>query len=129
MGDPAQVQDRRSGRRVIAPLNVNLKQLGEAGRGLSELSEDISAGGLFIRTEQTRPVGALLSIEIDTGEPGRPPLSLQARVARVTEASDAQGRGMGLTFVDVDHQSLFRLALLLSALDQATGNLAVGDGA
>ncbi len=81
--------------------------------------ENLSAGGLFLRTEQQLPHGTAL--QIDLVKPGgRKPLHLAGMVAGVITAEEAASArfipGLGVQFTDMDAEEADRLEELLAAL-------------
>ncbi len=86
---------RRHPRAHFPSVRVQL-QGGEGAR--DEFLENLSAGGLFVRTERTLPVGSRLEVQIH--RPQAEPLSLQSEVVRL-ELSEEGLSGMALRFLGV----------------------------
>ena len=91
---------RRADERVVDAVPVEL--LGRRGLVVRGMSQDISTGGLFVRTETLLPVGTAVELLLHVNEP---PLRLAARVVHALTPAEARslGRiaGMGLRFVDL----------------------------
>ena len=91
---------RRADERVVDAVPVEL--LGRRGMVVRGISQDISTGGLFVRTETLLPVGTSVELLLHVQEP---PLRLAARVVHALPPSEARtlGRiaGMGLRFTDL----------------------------
>jgi uncharacterized protein (TIGR02266 family) len=91
--------------------------------------DNISAGGLFVRTENVLPLGA--TVELDVVRPGLGgPLQLQGRVVLVVDPATAQARsappGMGIAFEALAEPIRARLDEMLGTLG-APLNVAVTD--
>jgi len=81
--------------------------------------ENLSAGGLFLRTEHQFPQGT--SLQIDLVKPGgRKPLHVAGMVAGVITAEDAASArfipGLGVQFTQIEADEADRLEQLLAAL-------------
>ncbi len=91
---------RRADERIVDAVPVEL--LGRRGLVVRGMSQDISTGGLFVRTETLLPVGTAVELLLHVNEP---PLRLAARVVHALTPTEARslGRiaGMGLRFVDL----------------------------
>ena len=81
--------------------------------------ENLSAGGLFLRTEQQLPHGTGLQIEL-VKPGGRKPIELAGLVAGVITPEEAATArfipGLGVQFTDMDPEEANRLEELLTAL-------------
>jgi uncharacterized protein (TIGR02266 family) len=81
--------------------------------------ENLSAGGLFLRTEQQLPRGTGLQIEL-VKPGGRKPIELTGIVAGVITPEEAATArfipGLGVQFTDIDADEANRLEELLTAL-------------
>jgi uncharacterized protein (TIGR02266 family) len=81
--------------------------------------ENLSAGGLFLRTEQQLPRGTGLQIEL-VKPGGRKPIELAGLVAGVITPEEAATArfipGLGVQFTDIDADEASRLEELLTAL-------------
>jgi uncharacterized protein (TIGR02266 family) len=81
--------------------------------------ENLSAGGLFLRTEQQLPRGTALQIEL-VKPGGRKPIELAGLVAGVITPEEAATArfipGLGVQFTEIDADEANRLEELLTAL-------------
>ena len=81
--------------------------------------ENLSAGGLFLRTEQQLPQGTSLQIEL-VKPGGRKPLHLAGLVAGVITPEEAASArfipGLGVQFTEIEADEADRLEELLTAL-------------
>ena len=67
------------------------------GRGLSAVTRDISASGLFFETDSEQRVGNLIDVEIDLDTPGGPmKLKAQGRIVRIESHGSQTGVGVKL---------------------------------
>ena len=70
-------------------------------------SLDISETGMFLKTHDLKQKGANLNVQFAL--PGRPPITVGARVARVSVGKDGlfsrEPEGMGLEFIQIDGRS------------------------
>lgn len=71
---------------------------------LKEYALDISVGGMFIRTEATRPEGSLLYLQFALKDGARLIEGL-GRVVRVNGPAPGRVAGMGVEFVNLDAES------------------------
>lgn len=95
------VERRARPRRPLRMLvQVRLQDLAEFMR---VYSSDVSVGGMFIRTLETRPVGATVHLQFCLAD-GSPLIEGLARVAHVN-GPDHPSPGMGVEFVDLDPRS------------------------
>jgi DNA-binding response OmpR family regulator len=101
---------RRAEPRVAATFRVRYESLDEL---VVAYTEDVSRGGLYVRTDRFLPVGAVARIHIELPpEEGAstPELSAIARVAYVLDPARAcdheREPGMGMEFLDVGGQPL-----------------------
>lgn len=106
-----QVRDQR----VVARCGVAFERL---DRRVVAESEDLSRRGVFVRTDELLPVGALLEVELTL--PDGTVFPVTARVAHLLPPSSARalGRhvGMGLEFVDGGDGSVASLGDLLEEI-------------
>jgi molecular chaperone DnaK len=74
---------------------------------LAEYSVDISPGGMFIKTNDPKPLGAVLFLQFSLKD-GSSFIEGLAKVVHVTPPPGTAGRppGMGVEFVSVDDESL-----------------------
>ncbi len=76
----------------------------------AEYAEDLSMGGMFISTDDTREVGTHIYLQF-TLQGGRRLVEALGRVARVIPGEDG---GMGIEFVNLDDDSKALLAKIIS---------------
>lgn len=119
MGEPS---NRRRHPRVSAPRLAATVRLGEQGTAC--LLQDISRGGLSLRTEKPFAVGMLLSMALL--RPGwKQPLQLSGRVVAASPRASGRGGAVGTTvgvaFEGLTPPALERLQALLAELG-ATGD-------
>lgn len=97
--DRSKGPDRRS--RVRKTVAVEVKVIAPAHHFvLLSRSVDISAGGVYVRSNRTLPVGSEVTVEFPRGEL-RNPLAIEAKVVRVGQTSEGRARGLALQFSDV----------------------------
>jgi len=123
------VKNRRKHPRVRAPgVGAHLRT--ERGRASCQV-ENVSLGGLFVRTDRLEEVGT--EIFVDIVRPGwKRQLTVAARVTSRVDAGEGrltkQPPGMGLQFLHLDEKQHQRLRSLLRELgapdDSADGTLA-----
>lgn len=117
LGYPAPVARSRRVRdpRVVARCRVEFERL---DRRVVAESEDLSRRGLFVRTEELLPVGAVLVADLTL--PDGAVFRVSTRVAHLLPTSSARalGRhvGMGLEFIDSGDGSVEALAFYLEDL-------------
>lgn len=92
--------------------------------GLAMQVENISAGGLFVKSDDLLPIGSPIALELMDGAPSAP-LKLTGRVVgHVTRwQAKTHGRtpGMGIQFDPLTAESQKRLDKLLASLRKAKG--------
>lgn len=71
---------------------------------VSDYASDLSMGGMFVRTEQPKPEGAMLYFQFTTEQQG-PLIEGLAKVVRVVEPGGEHPPGMGLEFVNLEAPS------------------------
>jgi Tfp pilus assembly protein PilZ len=128
MGEPS---NRRKHPRVGAPRLAATVRMGEQGTAC--LLQDISHGGLSLRTEKPFAVGTLLSMALL--RPGwRKPLQLSGRVVSVTPRSPGADGGIGTTvgvafegLLPASLQRLEDLLVELGANEDAIDRLTIED--
>lgn len=103
---PAQVDERRTGRRATFPSAVNASR-DEASRAL--VGRNLSTGGLLVEQNLDLRLGDETTLEIFEREAGEA-LRVRARVVRDDEA------GMALQFIDVPPDVAERLESLVAGL-------------
>jgi len=93
------------------PLILQVQYPDQAG-ALKDTTENLSAGGLFLRTDRTLAVGDRLPLQI--GFPGLlPPLTIEVEVVRQRRADETGPAGVAVrvpTDRDEDRRALARLA-------------------
>ncbi|MEQ9501808.1 MAG: TIGR02266 family protein [Deltaproteobacteria bacterium] len=101
--------ERRQFPRV--PLNVLVQYRFDSFDDFTaEYAEDLSMGGMFIRTDDTREVGTHIYLQFML-QGGRRLVEALGRVARVIPGDDG---GMGIQFVNLDEDSKVLLAQIIS---------------
>jgi hypothetical protein len=104
--------NRRRHRRVTAKGLVVQLQTGD-GALQPCLVENLSTGGVFLRTSELSPVGALIQLTVT--RPGmKKSLRITGRVASAIDTTDLVG--MGVEFQSVDPEDVSKLAALLVEL-------------
>ena len=63
------------------------------------MTENLSAGGIFLRTEQTLPVGQLVTINFSIPSTSHPSITVKAEVLRTNQ------KGMALQFKSLDYHT------------------------
>lgn len=90
-----------------------------------EWSENLSGGGMFIKTETPQPIGTIVEIEIETqGEDGRSVIHGLGEVVWTKEFRDAVNRersGMGVRFLSFRGRGREELEKLLKRIATAQG--------
>jgi uncharacterized protein (TIGR02266 family) len=71
---------------------------------LAEYATDISSGGMFLRTDQPRPEGALIYLQFALRD-GSKLIEGLGKVVRVNPPGGERPAGMGVEFVNVDEDS------------------------
>lgn len=75
------------------PVNLPL----QLGGGVSAITRDVSASGLFFETDSEQRVGGLVSLEIDLDTPGGPmKLKAQGQIVRIKSHGGRTGVGVKL---------------------------------
>jgi hypothetical protein len=120
--------ERRQAPRFPVELRIEFKHLGRPLDSFQDLSKDISAGGVFVKTSVGLELGTELSLEIAPG-PGAAPILMRAEVVRVEEEPGATGskattrtKGMALKFLDTDAGELSRLLNLANQMLREKGH-------
>ena len=96
---------QRTEQRIVLEREVVL-QIADRPQCLRASSANISAGGMFIRCQQTQPAGAALSFELAVGR-GNRRIRGQAEVVwyRRFNLGEALPAGMGIRFLRLDSRS------------------------
>lgn len=104
-------QERRQSARIPVELRIEARHLGRPEDTFAEITQDISAGGVFVATTVGLELGTELALEITPGG-GAPAILLRAEVVRIEEQPGETGsratsrtRGMALRFLDADASS------------------------
>ena len=101
--------DRRGEPRITIDLDVDYH---EGGRSSFSFAADLSAGGIFVRSNAPERPGTLLSIEILL--PGGPePIRARGEVVWFDKDPEGKGGGMGIRFLDLEGE---QRELVLAAL-------------
>ena len=99
---------RVTARNVAAHVRAN-------GHASITILENISAGGVFVRTGQVLPVGTTLSVQL--ARPGlKEPLFISGKVVRANEPGKSPKPGMSIAFDAMEPQVAKRLEDLLGTL-------------
>ena len=108
-----QEQKRRHER---APLSLLVQYRSDTFEEfLAEYSADLSAGGMFIRTDTPREEGALIFLQFWLND-GSKLIEVLGRVVRVNPPGDPNRvAGMGVEFVNVDEPSLALIEEIVQA--------------
>jgi len=86
--------ERRSGKRVMAEIEIKVVQNEDY---LISYSKNISAEGMFIRTDNPPPKGDIINLKFTFAS--YEPMSLDAEIAWVNTNSSTDD-GMGVKFID-----------------------------
>lgn len=92
--------DRRQHPRVELNLLVQFR-LKDFDQFLSDYSHDISAGGMFIRTDKPKPEGSMLYFQFTTRKDGSVIEGL-GKVVRSVSPGEGDPAGMGIEFVNLE---------------------------
>jgi len=113
--EPARPMDRRATHRYAARFAVRFGSVDDFRR---EYATNISAGGLFIRTEQPPEMDAVVDVVLEL--PGGEPIQGKALVVRRVTPEEARGRqvdpGIGVQFVHGDDRFRERVDQFLASL-------------
>jgi len=102
------------------PLRVSYEH-GSKGTRETAAGSDLSLGGVFIETAAALPVGALLSLEIESGTTR---VALDARVLS-RRAAEGPGRpaGLAVTFIDLPNDAAGSLHFILATRTRRKGTM------
>lgn len=117
--------DRRRHHRVPGRLVVLFNRLAPGADEEPGLTEDASAGGLFIATERPLPRGARVGVELfceDSPEP-----AVRARAVVRWRRRWRHPRGMGVEIVAISESDRERLERWLERLASGGGEAAAGE--
>lgn len=107
-------ENRRSHKRMRAKLEGNYS-LGDPGEKFPLTTIDIGEGGLLIAINESVPENALLDVQLNLVDSGRP-LPFPARVVHVTKLEDEKYH-IGLRIAEMPSQDRMRLHSLIHELD------------
>ena len=110
---PTTTAERRLFRRVPFFRKVEYK-FATIDHFKKEIANDLSLGGMFIKTEAPEPVGSILYLQFDLAD-GSPILRGYGKVVRVNPPGVPDfDAGMGIEFLKFDDESLARIRALVS---------------
>ncbi len=108
-------RERRQFPRV--PLNVLVQYRFDTFDDFTaEYAEDLSMGGIFIRTDDVRPIGTHIYLQF-TLQAGRRLVEALGRIIRLVPGDDG---GMGIEFVNLDDDSRALLARIVTDREAST---------
>jgi type IV pilus assembly protein PilZ len=121
--EEAQGRDRRRSPRVLVDLEVDYSC---EDTFLFAYITDMSALGIFVRTNAPEPPGTLLNVRFTL--PGdRKPLTVEGRVVWINAFRPGDvtniNPGMGIKFVNVDHRDRRRIVALVRKIAYLEGQL------
>lgn len=99
----APAEEKREHPRVSLELQVQCR-VESFHQFMDEYSNDISLGGMFLKSRDPKPVGSLLHLKFSTGD-GRKLIEGLGRVVRVRPPGSGGIPGMGIQFVNLDPES------------------------
>jgi uncharacterized protein (TIGR02266 family) len=102
----------RSALRTMVRIVVNI---GEGAALELSQTENLSATGMLVRTDEVYPLGSRLSFEFHLGGQGQP-IRGEGEVVRQTTAGREQVRGIGVRFLTLERDGLQRLQRFLREL-------------
>jgi uncharacterized protein (TIGR02266 family) len=108
--------DRRAAPRAAMRFKVTFA---DPHKFVDEHAEDISAGGIFLATSRSVPVGTLVQLTLGLPDGGEP-VETQARVARIAGPQDGRA-GLGLQFVGRDPQLSSRILRMVESCSVEVG--------
>lgn len=105
------LERRRSAR---APLVVRV-EYASVDALFSEFTRNINEGGMFIATNQLLELDAAVTMQFSL--PGsEQPIKVGGRVARVSDGSDTEPRGIGIEFDALDEESRSQINAVVQSL-------------
>lgn len=115
MRDKGSVTNHRREPRLPAEVKVDYRSIGSF---MTDYAENISQGGLFIRTSLPLPVGERVRLRLTLPD-GDAPFALDGVVKWVSTLRDRDERpaGMGIEFVDFNDEVKGKLSALVSAYE------------
>ena len=106
-------EERRQHERV--PLNVLIQYRVESFEEfLCEYAMDLSEGGMFIRTDEVRELGAMVYLQFSLKD-GTKLIEGLGRVVHISPKSSSDNPGMGLEFVSFDEESRAMIKAIVDA--------------
>src|SRR5262245_50087237 len=103
---------------MASELRVSYEKA-SGGERHSGLGTDLTLGGLFIETSTTLPVGALLSLEIESGTTK---VAVDARVLSLRPPSGPnQPGGMSVSFIDLPNDVASTLGFIVATRTKRKG--------
>lgn len=104
--------ERRSAERVELMVRIEYSTVDEM---FSEFTRDINAGGLFIETENPKPVGTEIALyfNLPGGEGG---IETMGRVVRTTAGDPMNPSGMGVEFDELTGGNRLKIDKLVRGL-------------
>jgi uncharacterized protein (TIGR02266 family) len=105
------------------PVSLRVALASAQGAVSGEVT-DISAGGMFVRTDRALPVGSVVSAALEIPDGGRP-APVQAKVIHVLSASPAarartSRRGFGAEFVGKDDEFRERMDRYIQSIERSS---------
>jgi uncharacterized protein (TIGR02266 family) len=116
-------RESRESPRIEGVFRVRYRSI---DRLIMAYSRDLSKGGMFLATSHFLPINAVIRVEIELPENGgRIPVTCRVAYVRDKPADDSgKGVGMGIQFLDLEQESLTRLAQFVA--DHAMGRAGSG---
>jgi uncharacterized protein (TIGR02266 family) len=121
--------DTRKDKRAPVSLKVRFKSA-TLDEFIEQYSNDISRGGMFVRSKQPMPVGTLLKFEIQLKDE-RPLIHGVGRVVwkrESSEASDTLPAGMGIKFIRMDPECRALVDKIVAERGEIPGAFEAGGG-
>ncbi|MFH1261935.1 MAG: TIGR02266 family protein [Pseudomonadota bacterium] len=111
--DPKSASTRQASR---APIEIQVHLEFEKFSGfITEYSQNISEGGMFIQTKEPKPLGTVVSFEFKLANDFKLIQGLGEVVwVRTEDLSDDRPAGMGIKFADLDSQSRELIATMIT---------------
>lgn len=112
-------EEKRSSPRVQHSLHLHLVY-DDLDQLVEHYSRDISAGGIFIETDQPLPVGSKIQLRISIVHEDVTYINALGEVMHVIDGKDTKfGAGMGVKFVEIDPEGQnFLKEFVLSKLEK-----------
>ena len=87
----------------------------EVGARRQLLLDNLSAGGLFVRTKQPKPIGTRLTFEFSVRDGGNPILG--TGVVKWIEKDPKKVPGMGIQFLELNEEGRLELTEMLDEIE------------